>query len=177
MRQDYYQKYIEREWHDDYRRQLICPFVSTPYTATFIEEYGDRVLLEVVYATGVVIFVAVLPKPANWMEMDKNDVADINVPRVGYAYDTNGPFGYERSSIAELKTLIDDLNAVEQPVVEQQIQIEVPSVAAPVIVDVPACPIVKKKRPMDMTYDERMEHNRRMRLARFAIKAAKVQSQ
>lgn len=169
MRVDYYQKYIEREWHADYKSKLDCPFVRIPYTATFVETVGDKwVILNTRYANGNGCFYSVMLKPARWMQMGKEDLPAEGEPLVGYTYNQDGPFGYSSYTLQLARERIKSLTMVEEPV-----SIEQPTVAvveSPVVVA--EVPIEKKPKILirDMSAKELREHKRQLRLARFAAK-------
>lgn len=178
MRLDYYQKYIEREWHTDYLQPLSCPFVRTPFICTFLEKLGERwIIVDTKYADGRHYFYSIILKPDRWMAMDKEEESLPTDNLTGYTYNQDGPFGYRNYTIEAARERIYLLNESLRPV---NLDTPTPIIPASPVVEVVPVPVVaeskyrlpKKKRYSDMTPSEKRKHDRRMRLMRFAKKTA-----
>jgi hypothetical protein len=153
-------------------------FVRIPYTATFVETIDDKwVILDTRYANGSIRFYSVMLKPSRWMQMDKDEIPNSNEPLVGYTYNQDGPFGYQSSTVELARERIYSLSEDLRPPVTPEPIILVAPEPTPTPLPVEKYHLPKHKRVSDMTEKERREHNRRLRLIRFAKAAAKVQSQ
>lgn len=185
MRLDYYQKYIEREWHGDYMQPLSCPFVKTPFICTFLEKLGERwIIVDTKYADGRRFFYSIILKPDRWMAMDKEEESLPTDNFVGYTYNQDGPFGYRTYDIETARERIYRLDETLRPKpidapIPTQINLDTPTVVPDPIPVEDTPPVVtvaesryrlpKHKKYSEMSKKEQREHNRRMRLQRFML--------